>query len=182
MWYRGKKFDQGWEIGIVKVAEKAVCVKVRVPRQASRQVRIWRRRRFALRFAFRVNVKVAPNTKGGDGLGVRGHPADCEPRSLYKGQNCINIKCLLCLVWSCLASTEAFLCRGFYKGRLMCWQAKTKQDTTSHSKTRRIQRAITRVRKRRRDKAGDLNLNPSPPAPREHNPPPPPPSHCLAAH
>ena len=40
MWYRGKNFDQGWEIGIVKVAEKAVCVKVRVPRQASRQVRI----------------------------------------------------------------------------------------------------------------------------------------------
>ena len=151
----------------------------------------WRKRRFALRFAFRVkprdrfvfqNVKVAPTSKGGDGLGVRGHPADCQPRSLYKGQNCINIKCLLCLVWSCLASTEAFLCRGFYKGRLMCWQAKTKQDTTSHSKTRRIQRAITRVRKRRRDKAGDLNLNPSPPAPREHNSPPPPPSHCLAAH
>ncbi len=35
-----KKCDQGWGIGIVKVAGKAVCVKVRVPRQASRQVRI----------------------------------------------------------------------------------------------------------------------------------------------
>ena len=67
----------------------------------------WRGKRFALRFAFRVksrdrfvfqNVKVAPTTKGGDGLGVRRHPADCKPRFLYKGQNCINIKCLLCLV------------------------------------------------------------------------------------
>ena len=74
----------------------------------------WRERRFALRFAFRVkprdrfvfqNVKIAPTTKGGDGLGVRGHPADCEPRPLYKGQNCIDIKCLFCLVSSCLAST-----------------------------------------------------------------------------
>ena len=43
-------------------------------------------KRVALRFAFRVkprdrfvykNVKVAPTTKGEDGFGVRGHPADC---------------------------------------------------------------------------------------------------------
>ena len=36
----GKKCVQGWGIGIVIVAGKAVCVRVRVPRQASRQVRI----------------------------------------------------------------------------------------------------------------------------------------------
>ena len=155
----------------------------------------WRKRRFALRFAFRVkprdrfvfqNVKVAPTSKGGDGLGVRGHPADCQPRSLYKGQNCINIKCLLFLsIPHMLPSSLVVISfcvihdvHGLHKQKLQ----RDHKATCVEWKEVRIQRAITRVRKRRRDKAGDLNLNPSPPAPREHNPPPPPPSHCLAAH
>ncbi len=81
----------------------------------------WWGKRIALRFAFRSRprdiflyrkVKVAPTSKGGDGNGVRGHPADCQLHPLYKGRNRINIKCLLFLVWYCFAITWAFLCRG----------------------------------------------------------------------
>jgi hypothetical protein len=107
----------------VKVAGKVVCFKVRVPRQASRQVRISEREDRAHHEGWRRLWRAWP-------------PSRLPAPSLYKGQNCINIKCLWFLIWSCLAITLAFLCRGSDSTKEYSCAGKRRPNKTQQAKAK----------------------------------------------